>query len=450
MPERLPDLQQVRYKDFDEAFDRLKTQQSPLWLSDLRTKAMKEFRRIGMPIVRELSFPLKEDWIYTDLKKIGESSYQTTPIGGQVDGNTLGSFEFGDNDWHRLVIINGVYSPENSKLTKLPRGTIISRLSDAILENPELVHQHLGQYADYRQSGLTALNTALFEDGLFVCIPDGEIVENPIHVHYVTTESEKSLALQPRTLVVTGKSTNLRLVESYSGMTESFYLTNAVTEISVESEGSIDHYRINREGAGAGHLSTTQFHLESNSHISSFNMTLGGELTRNDTNARLAGERSVVRMNGLYLISGSQHVDNHTAMDHVVPNCNSYEVYKGILGGRSRGVFNGKVFVHQDAQETDAKQLNKNLIISSGATIHTKPQLEIYADQVKCTHGATVGQLNEDQIFYLRSRGLSYDMACQLLTYGFAADLISRLQLDAVRSSLDSLLELTIKDLAVA
>ena len=276
------------------------------------------------------------------------------------------------------------------------------------------------------------------------------MLETPVHVHYVTTGHETPLATQPRTLIAAGDGANLKVVESYSGLTDEPYLTNAVSEIAVGRDGHVDHYRINREGAGAAHLSTTQLHLEGNGRISTFNMTMGGALTRNDTNARLIGEHAVVRMNGLFLVTGNQHVDNHTAIDHAVPNCDSYEVYKGILDGRSRGVFNGKVFVHQDAQETDAKQLNKNLMLSPDAMIHTKPQLEIYADQVKCTHGATVGQLDEDQIFYLRTRGLSHDSACNLLTYGFAADLIRRLGIDAVRSSLDTLFETTIRDLSMA
>ncbi len=271
-----------------------------------------------------------------------------------------------------------------------------------------------------------------------------------MHVHYVTAGHETPLATQPRTLIAAGDGASLKVVESYTGLTEQAYLTNAVTEIAVGRDGNVDHYRINREGAGAAHLSTTQLHLEGNGRISTFNMSMGGALTRNDTNARLDGEHAVVRMNGLFLVTGNQHVDNHTAIDHAVPNCDSYEVYKGILEGRSRGVFNGKVFVHQDAQETDAKQLNKNLMLSPEAMIHTKPQLEIYADQVKCTHGATVGQLDEDQIFYLRTRGLSHDSACNLLTYGFAADLIRRLGIDAVRSSLDTLFETTIRDLSMA
>ncbi len=453
MTEALRNLSTNRYATFHEAFDRIRSQDAPLWLHRLRSDAMKHFTELGMPVAREMSFPFKEDWVYTDLRAIADTSYHTRPNGpveSKLDETTLSPYEFGSNDWHRLVMVNGVYSPALSRVSELPRGVVVSSLAAALDEHPELVHPYLAQYADVERSGLTALNTALFEDGLFVHVPRGVIVDTPVHVHYVTAGGEAPVATQLRTLIVGGDGANLKVVESYSGITDQAYLTNAVTEISVGRDGHVDHYRINREGAGATHLSTTQLHLEGNGHISTFNMSMGAALTRNDTNAMLAGEHAVVRMNGLFLATGNQHVDNHTAIDHAVPNCDSYEVYKGILEGRSRGVFNGKVFVHQDAQETDAKQLNKNLMLSPEAMIHTKPQLEIYADQVKCTHGATVGQLDEDQIFYLRTRGLSHDSACNLLTYGFAADLIRRLRIDAVRTTLDTLFETTIRDLSAA
>ncbi len=450
MTEALKQVSTDRYASFHEAYDRIRGREAPLWLHRIRSDAMKRFGELGMPVARELSFPLKEDWVYTDLRKIADTSYYAEPVEAELDETALAPYEFGQNGWHRLVFVNGIYSSALSRVTDLPRGVVVSSLADALVEHPDLVHPHLARYADFERTGLTALNSALLEDGLFVYAPHGGILETPVHVHYVTTGHKTLMATQPRTLIVGGDGANLKVVESYSGLTEQSYLTNAVTEIAVGRDGHAEHYRINREGAGAAHLSTTQLRLEENGRISTFNMSMGGALTRNDTNARLAGEHAVVRMNGLYLAAGDQHVDNHTAIDHAVPNCDSYEVYKGILEGRSRGVFNGKVFVHQDAQETDAKQLNKNLMLSPDAMIHTKPQLEIYADQVKCTHGATVGQLDEDQIFYLRTRGLSHDSACNLLTYGFAADLIRRLGIDAVRSSLDTLFETTIRDLSMA
>ena len=450
MTEALKQVSTARYTSFYEAYERIRVGEAPLWLHRIRSDAMNRFRELGMPVARELSFPLKEDWVYTDLRKIADTSYHAEPVEAELDEAAVAPYEFGRNGWHRLVFVNGIYSSALSRVTDLPRGAVVSSLADALVEHPDLVHPHLARYADYERTGLTALNSALLKDGLFVYVPRGGILETPVHVHYVTTGHETPLAAQPRTLIVGGDGANLKVVESYSGLTDQPYLTNAVTEIAVGRDGHVEHYRINREGAGAAHLSTTQLHLEGNGRISTFNMSMGGALTRNDTNARLAGEHAVVRMNGLYLVAGDQHVDNHTAIDHAVPNCDSYEVYKGILEGRSRGVFTGKVFVHQDAQETDAKQLNKNLMLSPDAMIHTKPQLEIYADQVKCTHGATVGQLDEDQIFYLRTRGLSHDSACNLLTYGFAADLIRRLGIDAVRSSLDTLFETTIRDLSMA
>ena len=449
MTEAIKQAETARYTTFYDAFDRVRSQDAPLWLHRIRSDAMARFRELGMPVAREIAFPLREDWVYTDLRGIAETSYHAEPVEARLDEAALAPYEFGQDDWHRLVFVNGVFSPALSRVDGLPGGAVVSTLAEALVEHPELVRPHLARHAEFERTGLTALNSALFENGLFVCVPRGGHLETPVHVHYVTAGHETPLATQPRTLIAAGDGASLKVVESYTGLTEQAYLTNAVTEIAVGRDGNVDHYRINREGAGAAHLSTTQLHLEGNGRISTFNMSMGGALTRNDTNARLDGEHAVVRMNGLFLVTGNQHVDNHTAIDHAVPNCDSYEVYKGILEGRSRGVFNGKVFVHQDAQETDAKQLNKNLMLSPDAMIHTKPQLEIYADQVKCTHGATVGQLDEDQIFYLRTRGLSHDSACNLLTYGFAADLIRRLRIDAVRSSLDTLFETTIRDLSL-
>ena len=450
MTEVLKQAPKGRHTELFDAFDEIRSQEAPLWLHRIRSEAMERFTELGMPVVRELSFPLKEDWIYTDLRTIADTTYHTEPVPAEISEAMISPYEFGQKDWHKIVIVNGVYSPSLSRISDLPPGAFVGRLADALINHPELVHPYLGRGADFENNGLTALNTALFRDGLFVYLPRGEIIETPVHVHYLTTSYETPLITQPRTLIVAGDGTKLQVVESYTGLTEDQYLTNAVTEISVGRDGQIDHYRINREGLGAAHLSNTQLQLAENGHISTFNMSMGAKLTRNDTNAKLAGEHAVVRMNGLYLVTGDQHVDNHTAIDHAMPNCDSYEVYKGILADKARGVFNGQVMVQQDAQETDAKQLNKNLMLSPDAMIHTKPQLEIYADRVKCTHGATVGQLDDEQIFYLRTRGLSHESACHLLTYGFAADLIRRLKIDAVRSALDTLFETTISDLSAA
>ena len=441
-----------RYAPFFSEYERLKMQDAPLWLHQRRKSAIGRFTELGIPVTRDLSFPLKEDWLYTNLAPLAKSAFEADLSGGDIilDQEALEPYGFGQDDWHVLVFVNGTFSASMSHISDSPDGVIIQPLSQALIENPDLVQPHLAQYADFENIGLTALNTALIRDGLFVYVPDGKMLETPVHVQYVSTEWESPTASHPRTLIVAGNGSQATVIESYTGLTDQSYLTNAVTEIAVGRDGNVDHCRINREGGQAYHISTTQLHLQENSHISTFNMSMGGALTRNDTNAQLDGHHAVVRMNGLYLVTGDQQVDNHTAIHHAEPNCDSYEVYKGILDGNARAVFNGKVFVHQDAQETDAKQLNKNLLLSPDALIHTKPQLEIYADQVKCTHGATVGQLDEDQIFYLRTRGLSRNSACHLLTYGFAADLIRRLKVEAVRNQLDPLLETTIQQISMA
>lgn len=441
-----------RYASYYTDYEALKTHPAPLWVHQLRKSAMSRFTENGFPITRELGFPEREDWIYTNVAPIANVAF-TRASGSDAAGVTredLAPFTFGQSSWSELVFINGNYAESLSAVRKLPKGVRVQSLAQAMEDEAEGLQQHLAKHADYEHTGFTALNTAFIHDGAYIYVPDGKTVEAPIHVIYVSTDRGAPTVSHPRTLIVAGAGSIATVVENYVSLTDHQYFTNAVTELITGNDAVIDHYRINRESRAAYHISMTKTYQKDNSHVSLFNMSMGGALTRNDTQAYLDGEYIVTRMNGLYLVTGKQHVDNHTSMDHAKPNCNSYEVYKGILDGQSHAVFNGKVFVRQDAQETDAKQLNKNLLLSSDATVNTKPQLEIYADQVKCTHGATVGQLDEEQIFYLITRGMSRSVACNLLTYGFAADLIRRLKVEAIRNQLDALLETTIKELAGA
>lgn len=438
------------FANYHPAYEYLKAKDAPLWLHQLRSRAFTRFLEAGFPVTRELSFPLREDWLYTNVAPIARTVFLTESESRPVSADALAPYLFGATDWIQLVFINGRFDAALSRLPAIAADVIIQPLTNAMFEHGANVQGHLARCVDMRHSGFTALNTAFIQDGLFVHVPDGKEIETPIHAVYVSTGGAAPIVSHPRTLIVLGARASATVIESFVGLDQGAYLTNAVAEIVVGESANLDHYRINRENQEAYHISTTEITQGRESSVSTFNLSTGGSLVRNDTNARLNGERSVTRMNGLYLATGKQHVDNHTFIEHRKPNCDSYEVYKGILEDSSQAVFNGKVYVHREAQETNAKQLNKNLLLSADASVHTKPQLEIHADQVKCTHGATVGQLDEEQIFYLRTRGLSRDAACHLLTYGFAGDLIRRLKLVTLREQLDTLFEETIQNLAMA
>jgi Fe-S cluster assembly protein SufD len=315
-------------------------------------------------------------------------------------------------------------------------------LATALNSDSALVEPHLARHAGYQDHPFVALNTAFLQDGAFVSIPRGKAVERPIHLLFVSTHDRRGTATvsHPRNLILAGDDSQAMVIESYIGLNNALYFTNAVTEIVAGENAVVAHYKLQRESEEAFHISTVQASLSHNSNFSSHSIDLGGALVRNDVNAVLDGKGIECTLDGLYMVAGRQHVDNHTRIDHVKPHCSSRELYKGVLGGRSKGVFNGKIYVHKDAQKTDAKQTNKNLLLSEDAVINTKPQLEIYADDVKCTHGTTIGQLDQEAIFYLRSRGIDLEAARGLLTYAFASEMIGRIKVEPVRAQLETLL----------
>lgn len=439
-----------RYASYFADFEEQKTVPAPLWVHRLRKSAISRFSERGFPITRELEFPEREEWLYTNVAPIVETPFQKTfdlDTGG-VTRDRLAPYTFGQPSWSELVFVDGLYAGSLSRIQDMPAGVRVQHVAQAIADDDSVLRNHLAKYAAIETTGFAALNTAFLHDGAFIHVPEGKTLEHPIHIIYVSTGRDTPTVSHLRTLIVAGAGSLVKVVESYVGLSDARYFSNAVTEIAAAGGSVIEHYRIQRESRAAYHVSLTKLYQEQDSNLSTFNMSMGGALTRNDIQAHLNGEHTVTRMNGLYLVTGNQHIDNHTLIEHAKPSCDSYEVYKGILDGQARAVFNGKVYVHREAQETDAKQLNKNLLLSPDARVNTKPQLEIFADQVKCTHGATVGQLDEEQIFYLITRGMSRDVACNLLTYGFAADLIRRLRVEAIREQLDTLFEETIRTLA--
>jgi Fe-S cluster assembly protein SufD len=406
------------------------------WLDRLRKAAMKRFTELGFPTSRN------EDWKFTSVAPIAKIPFRPVgpPKNESLTTETLARSGHTIGGAVQLLFVNGHYAPGLSSLRKLPDGVIVTSLASALHNHTELIEPHLAHYADYRDHSFTALNTAFINDGAFVYVPEGKAIETPIHLLFLTTAAGEGSVAHPRNLILAGDRSQITLIETHAGLEEQVHFTNAVTEIALDDRAVIDHYKLQHESEGAFHVATLQVHQQTGSNFSSHYLGFGGALVRNEVRAALDGEGCECTLNGLYMAGGRQHLDNHTVIDHAKPRCASHELYKGILAGRAHGVFNGKIFVRQDAQKTDAKQTNKTLLLSDEAVINTKPQLEIFADDVKCTHGATVGQLQEDAIFYLRSRGIGHEQARSLLTFAFANDIITRVKIEAIRTRLEETL----------
>jgi Fe-S cluster assembly protein SufD len=405
------------------------------WLAKLRRSAIERFSELGFPTTRH------EDWKYTNVEPIALLDFNLAKQNGaEVETKDLLALSFADGAQNRLVFVNGIYSAEHSSTTNLPAGTRVESLAELLRRDDGLVAPWLAHYAGFYDRSFVALNTAFMEDGAAVFIAKGCRLAEPIHIVFVSTGAAQPVVLHPRNLIVCGERSEVKIVESYAGLGQGVYFTNPVTEIAAAAESVIDHYRLQREGDGAFHVGTIAAHLERGTSLMSHHVTLGGALVRNDVCAILDGEGSECNLNGLYLTEGDQHIDNHTEIDHAQPRASSRELYKGILRGRARGVFNGKILVRKAAQKSDARQTNKNLLLSKDAAVNSKPQLEIYADDVKCSHGSTIGQLDRDALFYLRSRGIGAEDSRRLLSYGFAAEILNRVKVPSLRARLDEYL----------
>jgi Fe-S cluster assembly protein SufD len=331
----------------------------------------------------------------------------------------------------------------------LGKGVLATSLGQALATDPGLVDPYFTRCACFDTQAFVALNTAFTEDGAFLHIPANAVVPEPVHILYLTTAGARAVT-HPRTIIVAGDNSQARIIESYGGHDGDRYLTNAVTEVVVGENANIEHYRVQREGHHACHVSSTYVFLERSGVFAQQAFTFGGALVRNDVNASLGAEGITCTLNGLYLANGTRLVGNFTSIDHAKPHCESHEVYKGMLDGQARAVFNGKIFVRPQAQKTDAKQTNQVLLLSDDATINTKPQLEIFADDVKCTHGATVGQLDDTALFYLRARGIGHQQARAMLVHAFASDVIDRVKIEPLRESLEETLLTELPKVVVA
>jgi Fe-S cluster assembly protein SufD len=410
-------------------------QGEPAWLTNLREKSGEVFESRDFPTTRD------EEWKYTNVAPILKIPYKSAADFDAValTAEQIAPFLLEESLGSRLVFVNGRFAREASNLDALPPGAVVANLSEIPREHGGVAREHLAAYADYNEKTFIALNTASLGDGAFVYVPDGKVVEAPIHLLFLSAANEPLMST-PRTLVVAGRGAVATVVESYAALDGEVYFTNAVTEVVVNEGAVVRHYRLQEESERAFHIATTEVRQERASDYTSYAISLGAEIARHDLNVALTDENSETTIDGLYVVTGRQHADNHTAIDHQRPHSASHQLYKGILDGRSRAVFNGKVFVREGALLTDARQLNKNLLLSPDAHVDTKPQLEIFADDVKCAHGATVGQLEEDELFYLASRGIPPERARALLTYGFAEDVISRIKLKSARERLDRMI----------
>ena len=405
---------------------------APDWLKELREQATQSFISLGFPT------PANEDWKYTSLSHLVKKGFAPYCSGDASISPEFLETCLLDKCWVRLVFVNGFYRPDLSGSLE-GKGVTVKSLAEAVAEGSEVTEKHLGKIAISGYNGVVALNGALAEDGSLVHIEKDAELDAPVFLLHLVSGPVEGAAF-PRHLLVADPNSRATVIEAFASPFAGSYWSNCVTEVLVDEGAEVDYYRLQQEGPGGFHTSLVQARQEKDSVFSITTVNLGGVLVRNDVNIYLNGEGCVANLNGLSLVDGTRHVDNHTALDHAQAHCESHELYKAILDGKSRSVFNGKIYVHKDAQKTDAKQTNKNLLLSPDAKVDTKPQLEIFADDVKCTHGATVGQLADQELFYLQSRGLTQDAAKRLLMFGFANDIVERIKPHALRHYLEHLL----------
>lgn len=416
----LKESEELYLKEFRELENRQAA--APAWLSKLRTEGMHAFAELGFPTTR------LEDWKYCNVAPIAGVRFQPAPCElNETIREQVEEISFSGADGTRLVFVNGHYSEELSTIGKLPEGARITSLAKALTQS-ESVAERLGRYANHKTHPFVALNTAFMEDGAFIEVPRGVALESPIEILYISTGGEEPWVAHPRNLVVAGQESQLTVVETYVGLGGGVYFNNVVTEIVAEENAHVDYVKLQSESEAAFHVATVLAYAARNAVARTNSMQFGARLGREEITTVLDGEGAEGYLYGLYVTNGQQLIDNHTTIDHARPHCSSREFYKGILDDKSTGVFNGKILVRKDAQKTDSKQSDQNLLLSESATINTKPQLEIFADDVRCTHGATVGQIDPESIFYLRSRGIGLEEARNLLMVAFAGEIIHQVR----------------------
>lgn len=399
-------------------------------LHQLRRSALKQFDALGFPTIRH------EEWKYSNVNNLIKETF-TLDETATLTPEDLVPLEIPNLDGNILYFVNGRYQAELSRLVSPSEQLQITSFAQALKTEPELIGTHFARYADYQDNAFTALNTALANDGVVIRVPANTTVDQPIILRFITDARTTNTVSQPRNLIVVGKNAEVMLAESFRTLGDGSSFVNVVTEIVLDRDARMQYYKVQDETEKAYHIGTTQVSQSDNSHFYSATVTLNGNFIRNNLNIRLNGQHAEAFMYGLYMPNGRQHVDNHTLVDHAMPNSYSSELYKGILDDNSTGVFNGKIYVRPDAQKTNAYQSCKNVVLSSGASMNTKPQLEIFADDVKCSHGTTTGKLNDEALFYMRSRGIPKEEARTLLLYAFSQDVLSQIKIQPIREYLE-------------
>jgi Fe-S cluster assembly protein SufD len=404
------------------------------WLEHLRQKGKDNFLALGFPTTK------LEDWKYTNVTPIRRITFEPAPPPNERSLSPIP--ELDSYPAPRLVFVNGRMVPAFSAVDARLNFRLLT-IGEA-LRDPErapLVQQHLGRYTNTSDHAFAAWNTGFFTDGAYLEIPPGSTCEEPVHLVFMASGNAAPWVCHPRNLIVAGEASQIAFVETFIGSDDAVYLTNTVTEVAAGPAAVIDYYKIEGESPQAFHVGMINAHLDRDASLTSHSISFGGSLVRNDLNVRLASEGANCTLNGLFAADGKRLVDNHTRIDHLRPHATSRELYKGVLAGNSEGVFNGAIAVHENAQKTDAVQYSKNLLLSRQAQINTKPQLEIHNNDVRCFHGATIGQIDEDAVFYLKSRGIAEDGAKGILVRGFVGEIIEAIRVPAVRDRLEHRLD---------
>ena len=418
---------------FDD-FERNLNGESKSPIHQLRRKAIQDFSQLSFPTNKD------EEWRFTNISPLLKHKFNPAINVSYVAKEEVDRFRFSGLKCSLMVFVNGFFSDELSNIRSIKDKITIKSISTAFKENNPQIQKHFDHYADSSAQIFTALSTAYIMDGAFIHVPENIIVEEPIHILFLSTSPNGKILSHPRNLIITEKNSQLLFIEHYAGLDNSIYFTNAVTEISAGENSVVHHTKIQEESKSSFHIARMETVQERNSCFTSNMISLGGEITRNDFNTRFNNTGGESELNGLFLIDDSQLFDAHTLIDHASPHCNSHELYRGILDGKSRGVFNGKVIVRKDAQKTNAFQENNNIILSNEALVDTKPQLEIFADDVKCSHGATVGQLDNEALFYLKSRGIGEEKSRDILIHAFASDVVRRIKIDKIKDHIENIL----------
>ena len=418
-----------------ERFEQAGASRQPSWLFPLRKTGLARFAELGFPTLKH------EDWRFTNVAPIAKLPFKPV-FGAARDGLTkdsLAQFPFAKLPGARLVFINGSYAPELSMAPAQSDAIKVSNLATALTGDSALVEKYLGRYVRIEDNAFAALNNAFFQDGGFVFVPAGKSLTEPVQLLFVNTGKDAGATTHPRNLIVIEREAKATVIESYVSLASAPTFTNAVTEFALGDHSVVEHCKFQDESTDAFHIAALHSHLGRTVNFSSHSVVTGAKLSRNSIRTTLDGEGIEAILNGVYITNGDQLADHHMIVDHAKPQCASHEYFNGILAGKSRGVFHGRILVRPGAQKTDAKQTNKNLLLSDDASADAKPQLEIYADDVKCTHGATVGQLNEESIYYLRSRGIGLETARRMLIHAFAGEIIDRVKHDGLREELDAI-----------